>query len=74
VLGAGLTYVTETGFTASVRLRHFGDAPLIEDNSISHKDTSLVNLGVSYDFNKFSIGLDVFNLFDSNADDITFFF
>ncbi len=74
VLGAGVTYVSESGVTASVRARHFGDAPLIENNSIAHKDTTLVNLGMSYDFHRFSLSLDIFNLFDTKADDIAFFF
>ena len=74
VIGAGLTYVQPQGLTASVRVRHFGDAPLIEDNSVSHGETTVVNLGVAYQFADWEVGIDLINLFDAEDDDIAYFF
>ncbi len=74
VVGAGVSWISPRGITASLRLRHFAEAPLIEDNSISKDSSTLVNLGVSYEFGNFEIGLDVLNLFDAKDDDIAYFF
>ncbi len=74
VLGAGATASFQNGFTASLRLRHFGDAPLIEDNSVRSSATTLVNLGFTYDFGRVQAGLDLLNLFNVKDNDITYFF
>jgi outer membrane receptor protein involved in Fe transport len=60
--------------TTSLRVRHFGKAPLIEDNSVTSDPTTLVNFGASYDLGRFQIKLDVFNLLDSDSNDITYFY
>ena len=62
------------GFTGSIRLRHFGSAPLNETDSVKKDSTTLVNLGLTYDFGEISFGLDVLNLFDAEANDIEFLF
>ena len=74
VIGAGLTYVELEGLTASLRLRHFGEAPLIEDDSVRHGDTSVINFGVSYQFGDWQVGLDLINVLDAEDDDIAYFF
>lgn len=61
-------------FTTTIRVRHFGEAPLIEDNSVTSDPTTLVNFGASYDLGRFQIKLDVFNLLDSHSNDITYFY
>ena len=71
---AGVTIVTDDGWTGSLRLRHFGDAPLIEDGSVDKKPSTLLNLGISKDFGKYEIGLDILNLLDSDEDDVDYFF
>jgi len=43
-------------------------------DSIKKDSTTLVNLGLSYDFGPVEIGLDVLNVFDSSANDIEFLF
>jgi outer membrane cobalamin receptor len=71
---AGATVVLDNGLTASVRVRHQGGSPLIEDNSVrshAHTDT---NLGVSYDFGRFDVGFDVLNLLDEEGEDISYFY
>ena len=70
----GATVVNENGFVGSVRVRHFGDAPLVEDNTARKDGTTLVNLGITYPLGNFEIGLDVLNLFDSDGNDIEYFY
>jgi len=74
VIGAGATLGPVRGFTSTLRLRHFGEAPLIEDGSVFSDPTTLVNLGLYKDIGRVRLGLDVLNLFDSEDADITYFF
>ena len=57
------------------RLRHFGGRSLVEDDSVRSEATSLVNaqLGVRLGRHA-SVVLDVFNLFDTEASDIDYFY
>ena len=45
VFAGGVTFEAGHGISGSVRLRHFGSAPLIEDGSARSGPTTLVNLG-----------------------------
>jgi len=74
VLSAGATWVLPRGLTASLRVRHFSDAPLTEDGTVGKGDSTLVNLGISYDFGNLELGVDVLNLFDAEDDDIAYYF
>ncbi|MEM7662537.1 MAG: TonB-dependent receptor [Pseudomonadota bacterium] len=74
VVGAGVTVGPIKGFTSTLRLRHFGEAPLIEDRSVFSDPTTVVNLGLYKDIGRVRLGLDVLNLFDSEDADITYFF
>ncbi len=74
VAAAGGTVLLENGFTATIRARHFSDAPLIEDNSVRSESTTLVNAGIGYTLGRFDLRLDVFNLLDAEHNDITYFF
>lgn len=71
---AGLSAIFDNGVTGSLRLRHLGEAALIEDNSQRSDPTTLVNLGAVKQFDGFSLGFDVLNLFDSRDNDITYFY
>ncbi|MGF1455070.1 MAG: TonB-dependent receptor [Alphaproteobacteria bacterium] len=74
VAALGSTVLLDNGFTATARMRHFSSAPLIEDNSTRSEATTLVNAGIGYRFGAFEARLDVFNLFDAQDADITYFF
>ena len=75
VVGAGLTYVgLSNGWTASLRVRHFGDASLAEDESVQKRASTLMNLGISYARPTWEFGVDVLNLLDRDDDDIAYFF
>lgn len=74
VLAAGLTHVGNNGLTASLRVRHFSDAALTKDEAAQKDGSTLVNAGMSYEFNNWEIGVDVLNLLDVENDDIAYFF
>jgi len=75
VASAGLTVDQINGWFGSVRWRYFGARPLIEDNSVRSKPTSLVNARIGYAITQqIRAYLDVFNLFDSRDHDIDYFY
>lgn len=74
VFGAGVSFEPVNDLTATLRLRHFGAAPLIEDGSVVSEPTTIVNLGLYKDIGFTRLSFDVLNLFDSNDADITYFF
>ena len=74
VFGAGLSIEPVNDLTATFRMRRFGEAPLIEDGSISSEPTTVVNLGLYKDIGAVRLSLDVLNAFDSRDADITYFF
>ena len=74
VVGAGITYVNLDNWTASLRIRHFGEAALNEDNSQRHESTTLFNLGISYDFGSVETGVELINLFDAQDVDIAYWY
>jgi hypothetical protein len=65
----------ERGPFGSIRLRHFGPRPLIEDNSQKSKSTSIVNGEIGYQFtNRVRLVGEGFNLFNAKVSDIDYFF
>lgn len=73
IVSAGVT-LTHGPFSGSLRVRHFGAYPLIEDNTQRAGGTTLVNLGGHYDWGQLRFSLSVLNLFDSKDSDIEYFF
>lgn len=74
VLEAGATADLAPGLSGSLRLRHFGSAPLIEDGSRRSDPTTLVNLGLYYRIGRARFGLDILNLFDARDADISYYY
>jgi outer membrane receptor protein involved in Fe transport len=75
IASAGFTFGQGPGWFGSLRLRYFGPRPLIEDNSVRSRPTALVNGRVGYTFdNGVSLSLDVLNLTNARADQITYFY
>lgn len=74
VFGAGVSIEPVKDFVASLRLRRFGEAPLIEDSSVFSEPTTVVNLGLYKNIGAVRLSLDILNLFDSKDADITYFF
>lgn len=73
VIGGGLQARFDP-WTLSARLRHFGEAPLIEDGSVTSEPTTIVNLSGSYDWNDITLSLELLNAFDAQDSDISYFF
>ena len=74
VYGAGLTYAGGNGWTSSLRVRHFGDAALTEDEVVDKDSSTLLHFGVSYEKDNWEIGLDILNFLDEEDDDIAYWF
>ena len=63
------------GWFGGARLRYLGSRPLVEDNSERSSSSTLVNLRAGYAFSpRLRVALDVFNVFDHEVDDITYYY
>lgn len=74
VVGAGVTAHYDNGWLASAQLKHFGRYPLIEDASVESNGSTLLNLRVGREWNRFGMYLDLLNALDSNDHDIDYFY
>lgn len=75
VISGGITFEPSRPLFGSIRLRHFGPRPLIEDASVKSAATTLWNGEGGYRFsNRARLVLEVFNLFDAEASDIDYFY
>ena len=75
VASLGVAVQHPTGWFGGARFRHFGAAPLIEDNSVRSDSTTVVNAEIGRRIGeRFSVALAVYNLFDSTDNDITYFY
>ena len=74
VLSAAITKQTSQGYLASLRVRYFGESPLIEDGSIESEGSMILNSRIGYQDERFAAYLDILNLLDSDDNDITYFY
>jgi hypothetical protein len=75
VVSIGATVDSVRNVFGSLRLRYFGARPLIEDDSVRSKATALVNFEGGYRFGpRARIAVEVFNLLDSKASDIDYYY
>ena len=74
VISMGLTHAPVLGWNWSMRVRHFGDAALVEDDSINYPSTTIINMGLSYKTDRWTAGVDLFNLADSEHYDIAYWY
>ena len=75
VIGGALTVTPARRVFGSVRLRHFGPRPLIEDNSVQSAATTILNGEIGVRINeRFNVVLEAFNLLDSDVSDIDYFY
>jgi hypothetical protein len=75
VASLGIAVNRDDGWFGGARVRYLGEAPLIEDDSVRSDSTLLVNVETGYRFNRhWSAFLTVFNLFDAEDNDITYFY
>ena len=75
-----LVFDEKDGFACGARRRLFalrgvGPRPLVEDDSVRSKATSLANLEAGYKFSKkLKLAVDVFNLFNARGSDIDYYY
>ena len=74
VLQLGLSAELTSGLTASVRLRHLGKRPLLENAEVSSQPSTIVNLLLSQQWQDWTVKLELLNLFDSTGHDIDYYY
>ncbi|MEQ1898393.1 MAG: TonB-dependent receptor [Vicinamibacterales bacterium] len=79
VLAAGIAVMppggVASGVFGSLRMRHFGPRPLIEDDSVRSRATTIVNGEAGYKFSeKVRLFLTGFNLLNQQVSDIDYYF
>jgi outer membrane receptor protein involved in Fe transport len=74
-LSVGATVEDFRRYFGGLRLRYFGPRPLIEDDSVRSKSSTLVNARIGYKFDRrVKLALDVYNLFDREVSDIDYYY
>ena len=75
VVAAGITWNSSAnGPFGTLRLRHFGGYPLIEDNSVRAKSTTLLNAAAGFNVTGVRVQLSMLNLLGTKASDIQYFY
>ena len=74
-LSAGISADGLGPWFGSLRMRYFGPRPLIEDDSVRSKASSLLNFRLGYKLpNGLSVAADVFNLLDNQVSDVDYYY
>jgi hypothetical protein len=74
VASAGIEYERAAAF-GSLRLRYFGPRPLIEDNSVRSRASTVLNAEVgSHIHGPWTLTLQVFNLLDRAVSDVDYYY
>ena len=75
VISGGLTFSPANRVFGSLRLRHFGPRPLIEDGSFMSNQTTIWNGEIGVNINdQVTVVAEGFNLLDSNVSDIDYYY
>lgn len=75
VIDAGLTAQHPAGWFGSIRARHFGESPLIEDNSARSPAYTTLDLQAGLQRpGRWLVAIDVFNLADIKWNDIEYYY
>ena len=75
VIDASLTAQRESGWFGALRARHFGEAPLVEDNSARSAAYTTVDAQIGFKkSNEWLAALDVFNVFNVKWNDIEYYY
>lgn len=70
---AGVSFI-KGPWEASIRLRHLGPYPLIEDNSQRDKGSNVLNIRGARKFGAFDVYAEVLNILDSSDKDIAYWY
>jgi hypothetical protein len=74
VTNLGLTAQRDSGWFGSVHARHFGESPLVEDNSAKSPAYTTVDAQIGFRFTKWLAAIDVFNIADVKWNDIEYYY
>ena len=75
VISAGVTIEPRQPLFGSLRVRHFGPRPLLEDASVTSRSTTLWNGEIGYHVSsRTRFVLEAFNIFDAEVSDIDYFY
>ena len=74
VFSLGITGAWSGGARASVRLRHLGSAPLVEDGTVRSRGSTHLNLGAAIRRGPVEYRLDLLNALDSSDHDIAYYY
>ena len=75
VISAGVTIEPRKAIFGSLRVRHFGPRPLIEDGSVNSKNTTIWNGEIGCRLsNQARLVLEAFNFFNAEVSDIDYFY
>ena len=64
----------DSGWFGALRARHFGESPLVEDNSAKSPAYTTVDAQVGFRFAKWLAAIDVFNIADVKWNDIEYYY
>lgn len=75
VASLGVSADASRALFGSLRWRYFGSRPLVEDNAVRSRPTSLMNMQVGYRLShRLSLLVDAFNLFSARHSDVDYFY
>jgi hypothetical protein len=74
VFSGGPSIRLPNGLFSELRFRYFGPRALIEDNSAHSRATQLFELSMGYQCPRYTFGIELLNLFNSNGHDIDYFY
>jgi TonB-dependent Receptor Plug Domain len=74
VTNFSLTAQRDSGWFGALRARHFGESPLVEDNSAKSPAYTTVDAQIGFRAAKWLAGIDVFNIADVKWNDIEYYY
>ena len=74
VIAAGVAMQYPNGVYGSLRARHFGDRPLIEDGSVRSDSSTVLSLLLGYRRDSMDFRVEVLNLLDAEDQDIGYYY
>ena len=74
VVAAGISTRFPNGIYGSLRLRHFGDRPLIEDGRVRSDSSTIFSMLAGYRRDALDFRLEIMNLLEAEDDDIAYFY
>ena len=74
VVQAGFRTELSENLSASARMRHFGERPLVEDGSVKSDPTTVINLMVVYRMDNITLKGTILNVTDSDDHDVDYFY